>query len=1190
MPIFNNILAGASGQSTGYDIDQSLRFNGTGEGASGDYLSRTTASAGSGSWTLSTWVKPSNLSDGSWASAIFGAKGSSTYATQIYFQDDDKIRWFESSGGVAGQINPTTSVFRDPSAWYHLVFQKNGSTSMKIYKNGELLQTTTTTVPATSSATESGATIYIGQAANTSSTRFASFCGYQAEVHFIDGTVLDASSFGETDAATNQWKPIEVTGLTYGTNGFYQKYSATELANSFTDSAKSAVDSSDRESEIAVTSSFTWAFSSSGNTDGEDLVNGIVTNNDAGGGWMPSGDVTDRWIKFDFGSGKVYTKCQWISINSTGGEGTWKWQGSNNDSEWTDIGGTFTLGAGEGGSNVTYTLGDTLSGNTTSYRYYRILGTTGSANASGRRLAMYFGGWSDGVGHTITANGDVANTRAQYKVGDSSIKFDGTGDYLSTPDSDDWDFGTGNFTWEAWVRLDDVSDTGLHAIISHGSSSSAYNNLIWSGATTGTERGWSWYQKNGSGGELWNMWTLDQGSYSNDTWYHVAIVRNGDVFTLYVDGVSKVSETHTDALVDFNTSLKIGSQDGSARFWDGYMDEIRISDSARYTTTFTPSTTEFTADANTKLLIHSEWNGGLGADSSGNKNDFAVTNLVATDVVIDTPTNNYCTMNPLAKASSSYNTLKEGNLHLEATGQGSAMSTFAMSSGQWYWECLVTIEPTWWPVVGFSKTTANLGHVGNQNWTGDQTGSWGYLTEDGKWYVDGSTSSTYTAVSAGDIMQFAIDMDAGKAWVGINNTWVNSGNPSTGANAIVTSGLTGDITPVFSDSDGAGHDLVANFGQDSSFAGAKTAQGNGGDGEDFYYTPPSGFAALNTDNLSDPAIALPTDHFNPVIFTGDGTDDRAISVGFQPDLVWMKQRTDASGGYVTDSVRGNNEALQTTNTNAEGTFASMTFTSTGITVSGNENLNNEDAHNYVFWNWKAGGTAASNTDGTITSSVSANPTAGFSILTFSGNSNSTSTVGHGLSQSPELIIVKGTSSAQEWSVWHDSFPVDSVIYLNSTGAAGIGNQNGRFDVLPTASVFTPGSEQNTNATGVDYVSYCFHSIEGYSKVGGYTGNGVADGTFIYTGFRPAYVFFKCTSASSTAWNILDTTREDDGNTMSEMLQANNTIAEFTSSSNITDFLSNGIKLRGTSSATNGSGNTYIYLAFAASPFKTSNAR
>ena len=183
----SNILAGSSGVVDSYEIDNSLRFNGTGTGTGGDYLTRTTTSAGSGSWTLSTWIKISNLSDGTWSSGIFGAAQGGA-ATQIYIESNDKIRWYE--GG--GDINPTARVFRDPGAWYHLVFQKDADTSMKIYVNGELTDTNTSSVPATSPATNSGATVYVGQSPGLDGTRFGSeyWDGYLAEYYFIDGSVL----------------------------------------------------------------------------------------------------------------------------------------------------------------------------------------------------------------------------------------------------------------------------------------------------------------------------------------------------------------------------------------------------------------------------------------------------------------------------------------------------------------------------------------------------------------------------------------------------------------------------------------------------------------------------------------------------------------------------------------------------------------------------------------------------------------------------------------------------------------------------------------------------------------------------------------------------------------------------------------------------------------------------------------
>ena len=698
-------------------------------------------------------------------------------------------------------------------------------------------------------------------------------------------------------------------------------------------------------------------------------------------------------------------------------------------------------------------------------------------------------------------------------------------------------------------------------------------------------------------------------------WYHIVIAVDVTQSTasnrvkIYVNG-SQVTDfstgtyppQDTDLPLFSKTNMQVGAvYDGSVGgYYDGYFAEYYYIDGQALAPSSFGETNEDTNQwqaieydgsyGDNGFYLKFQDSSALGDDSSGNTNDFTVTNLVATDQVLDSPTNNFCTMNPLDKASDSYNTLKEGNLHLEATGQGSALSTFAMSSGKWYWECLVTIEPTWWPVVGFCKTTANVG-VGNQNYTGEQTGSWGYLTETGAWYVDGSTSSTYTAVSAGNIMQFAIDMDAGKAWVGINNTWVNSGNPATGANAIVTSGLTGDITPAFSDSDAAGHDLVANFGQDSSFAGAKTAQGNGGDGEDFYYTPPTGFKALNTDNLSDPSIADPTAHFNTVLYTGNsGSNQSVTGVNFSPDFLWIKPRDYVDNHGLIDSVRGGNYNLWSNSTSAEqdntGGNDAVTLDSDGFTVNQFSNSWNRNGYLFVSWNWKAGGTASTNENGTIDSSVSANTTAGFSIVNWNGTEAS-ATIGHGLSQAPELIIVKDVDSARSWPVNIENITGTANQYLLLDTTAAQATSTAYWGGTPGASVFTVGDSANTN-DDASMIAYCFHSVEGYSKIGKYTGNGSTDGTFVYTGFRPAFVMIKRYDSSSGAnWILLDSKR-DTFNAVEDSIYANLSNAE--DATDRLDFVSNGFKLRQNGTTVNTSSGTYIYLAIAESPFKTSNAR
>jgi hypothetical protein len=514
-------------------------------------------------------------------------------------------------------------------------------------------------------------------------------------------------------------------------------------------------------------------------------------------------------------------------------------------------------------------------------------GGAGAGSGVGSPGTDGLGGGGGGAGYGATGgnggnggSGVVVIRYIQPTPGDSSIKFDGTGDYLSIPDSDDWDVTGTKATFEFWVNPIAYAGSGVAIVMGQDAG---YGDWFIYYYNSGTDQGKVAVGING-------VSELNSGSgrlTGVGSWDHVAVVKEATTASsltkIYINGVEQNSGTG-EYWDDSSNALTIGGPSGGL---NAYLDEIRISNTDRYTSAFTPSTTAFTADANTLLLIHSDWTGGLGQDISGNKNDFTVTNLVATDQMVDSPTNNFCTMNPLAKASDSYNTLKEGNLHLEATGQGSVMSTFAMSAGKWYWECLVTIEPTWWPLIGFGKTTTPVG-LGNQNYTGEQTGSWGYLTETGVWYVDGSSAATYTAVSAGDIMQVAIDIPNNKAWIGINNTWVNSGNPSAGTNAIVTSGLNGfDIVPIFSDSDGAGHDLVANFGQDSSFAGAKTAQGNQDSNSigDFYYEPPSGYLALCSSNLSSASA----DTFS---YVGNGSADGPfVYMGYAPSSITISAVT-----------------------------------------------------------------------------------------------------------------------------------------------------------------------------------------------------------------------------------------------------------------------------------------------------------
>ena len=331
-------------------------------------------------------------------------------------------------------------------------------------------------------------------------------------------------------------------------------------------------------------------------------------------------------------------------------------------------------------------------------------------------------------------------------------------------------------------------------------------------------------------------------------------------------------------------------------------------------------------------------------------------------------------------------------------------------------------------------------------------------------------------------------------------------------------------------------------------------------------------------------IDKPSDYFNTVLYTGNGASTHAITgVGFRPDWNWHKIRNDTDWHMVNDSVRGANYAIYPNATNAEGNVPTglKSFDSDGFTV-GNLNDSNQNNGNFVSWNWKAGGSASSNSNGTITSSVSANTDAGFSIGTYNG-SGSDNTVGHGLGVAPDMIIVKCKSTAHDWVVYHSALGNAKILTLNATTAAQ--SATGWQSTSPTSTVFSIDNAANSlNQSGQSFVFYAMASKKGYSKFGSYTGNGNADGTFTYTGFKPAFVMVKSTGGESN-WQMSDNKRNT-FNEVNKHLRANSSGAEFTNYP--IDFLSNGFKLRATDTDTNGSGTTYIFMAFAEESFVSSS--
>ena len=454
------------------------------------------------------------------------------------------------------------------------------------------------------------------------------------------------------------------------------------------------------------------------------------------------------------------------------------------------------------------------------------------------------------------------------------------------------------------------------------------------------------------------------------------------------------------------------------------------------------------------------------------------------------------------------------------------------------------------------------------------------------------------------VIGIAVDWTNKRAYWHVDGVWANSADPSAGTGFYdITTNASNvaasvDAIPAWRTRAATTIEQVSvNFGQNPSFGGELTAgtfTDDSGKGL-FKYAPPTGFLALCEDNLPTPAIADPGDYMRTVLYAGDGNSGRSITgVGFQPDLVWLKSRTNNASHRLSDSVRGVNKQLMSNTTEVEATFTTMltSFDSDGFALGDNAGINGSGYTN-VAWCWKAGGAAVSNTDGTITSQVSANQTAGFSIVSYDGSGNVNDTVGHSLGKTPSFIILKARTQAYFWRVYHSHFGTSPTegLYLNSTVISAVHDEHGGIaSVTPTTFGFgTDGTNTLTgvNKSGDTYIAYCWTEIEGYSKFGSYVGNGSADGPFVYCGFKPAFLMIKLVTGSQRDWHIYDSSRNP---TNPVGLNLRPSSASTDTDEPGIDFLSNGFKIRSNYVFSNESGQTIIFMAFAESPFQTANAK
>lgn len=651
-------------------------------------------------------------------------------------------------------------------------------------------------------------------------------------------------------------------------------------------------------------------------------------------------------------------------------------------------------------------------------------------------------------------------------------------------------------------------------------------------------------------------------------WYHIVVTLDttqasaGNRLRVYVNS-REITSFGSSANPTQNATFPIGnnvehriSRNSGTNYFDGYQTDINYINGQALTPT---SFGEF--DSVTGVWKPKDYTGSygttgfhlnfadnsantaaaIGKDISGNGNNWTPSGISLTagvtyDSMIDSPTmgasgtqpvGNYATFNPISTNTTS-SKLLDGNLTLAATtNTDTAIGNFGMSSGKWYWEA----------------STSALGAGGNP------AGVNLFNTAVGTNYIFSNTS----------MVGFRFDADVGSFEFTLNGTTWTS----------IATGLTSGPYFVYTYSGNATSKILAfNFGQ-----------------RPFTYTPPTGFRALCTTNLPDSTIVAGNKFMDATLYTGTSANRSITNAGsFRPDLVWIKSRSNNDENVLSDAIRGATNYLVSNGTAAETGSGTRTtsFNSNGFSLGESATVN-ATGNTFVAWQWQAGSSTVTNTSGTISSQVRANPTTGFSIVTYTGNGSASATVGHGLGVAPRVVLIKTRSATNNWFFYTNI--VDGswdVFNINTTSAKADSTAT-----APTSSVFSVITAGNNNVNLATYVAYCWAEVPGFSRFGSYTGNGDANGPFIYTGFRPKFVLIKASSITANDWALYDTSR-DPSNLSSRYLSPSTSNTEDGAKGTL-DILSNGFKLRNTNSSTNSTA-TYLYMAFAENPFKNSLAR
>jgi SPRY domain/Concanavalin A-like lectin/glucanases superfamily len=1235
--------ASKSSGPIGYYINNSLRLRASATAS----LSKTNFSSTTYTYTLSMWVKRGKLGvEQILTCARATGAGNTSY---LEFNSSDNLNLYLNAGATS---LTTTAVFRDPSSWYHIVLSVAQSGNSVIYVNG--VQVGSVSTGSSPFLFNSGGT-YTNALGIYGQTTSNPFDGFFAEINYIDGQALTPTSFGAYSTTTGVWQPIKYTGtygtngfylkfnnttstttLGYDSSGNSNNWTCNNISLTAGATYDSMTDvptlTSATAANFAVLSPLLPSSSSIGT-----IADGGLTTTISTSGY-------NAVSEFGMSSGKFYWEYTW-TYNAHGLN-----VGIDSNTNFSGTQAAGVLSTGYGYYNAT---GNKYNNNTgTSYgtAWY----TSGNTyvigvafDATNGTLTFYLNGVSQGTAFTgIPAGTYFPTTSFKSGTGSSTVYFNfGQQPFSYTPPSGFSALNTYNLPTPAIIYAApymnaitykggplqptnlgiptkrNASSYNVAKSLRFRSSASAYLNRTFTTPTNGIKWTWSGWIKRGTLGVEQSFFAAagtNQRSYleftSGDSiqfqigngstspvlvtnqlfrdpssWYHLVFVLDTANATstnrmlMYVNGVQVTSFSTSSYPTQnfqpyFNTAIThyIGDFQSSLAFFDGYLAEVNFIDGQA----LTPSS--FGTTNSDGIWVPQSYGGSygtngfylpfsnttstttLGYDSSGNGNNWTTNNISLTtgttyDSMIDTPTDyssteaNYAVMNYL---TSSYATILDGNLRISG-GTGYASSTIAMQSGKWYFEMTVIAVGAESSVGLTTNPTGNSG-----GYVGSDANSWGYYSNGNK-ETNGSASSYGASYTNGDVVGIAFDAGAGTLTFYKNG--VSQGTAFTG----LTSGPY--YFAVEGRTSGGTNNVGINFGQ-----------------QPFSYSLPSGFSALNTYNFAQPTSQ---------IFTPSNTQTPSQlyywwAKGSYPDLVWLKSRSTTGDHTLVDTVRGPTLSLESDLTNAEaGLATTMSVNKYGLTLGNNSDANISGT-TYVGWGWSAGSnTTSQNTNGSITSTVSVNQTAGFSIVTYTGT-GSNATVGHGLGVAPSMVIVKvrnTSSGTYSWPVYHSSLGGPQyALQLNSTSA--VVNDTSIWNTAPTSTVFGVGSTLGSNGgSSYNYVAYCFAAIAGYSAFGSYTGNGSTDGPFVYCGFRPRFILIKCTT-QTTNWHIADTSR-DSYNVSQNALWTNLNSAESNGSNQYIDILSNGFKIRNaTGEMNNSSSDTYIYAAFAENPFKYALAR